>query len=132
MSLMDTGLMRLLGDRMAYQGQRMAVLSENVANANTPGYKARDLAPYSFADAMDQAAKTLRVTQSGHMVPASMAGVNAQTQKAHSFETVPTGNSVDLEQQMMNVSQTSVDYQSFLGIYHKMVSLFRTAVSGSK
>ncbi len=132
MSLMDTGLMRLLGDRMNYQSQRLAVLSENVANANTPGYKAQDLVPFTFSDAMEQVDKKMKVTNVRHLRPASQAGTSVDTVNARSFETVPTGNSVDLEQQMMDVSKTSVDYQSFIGIYHKMIGLFKTAVGVAK
>ena len=128
MALTDSGLLRLMTEKMAYLGQRQAVLAQNVANANTPGFKAKDLAPFSFNDALKEASAGMRVTDPRHIVPASMAGVNATTKKAHSFETVPSGNSVELEQQMMQVSEMAVDYQAVTSVYHKIMGLFKTAI----
>ena len=128
MALTDSGLLRLMTEKMAYLGQRQAVLAQNVANANTPGYKAKDLAPFSFNDALKETSAGMVVTDPRHIVPASMAGVNAATKKVRSFETVPSGNSVELEQQMMQVSETAVDYQAVTSVYHKIMGLFKTAI----
>jgi len=128
MSFMDIGLLRLMTGKMSYLGQRQAVLSQNVANANTPGYKAKDLEPFSFDSALKKAGVGMNVTDPRHIVPASMAGVNTDTIKARTFETVPSGNSVEIEQQMMEVSKTAIDYQAVIGVYHKMLSMFRTAI----
>lgn len=128
MSFMDTGLLRLMTEKMAYLGQRQAVLSQNVANANTPGYKAKDLEAFSFKSALKEAQGGMKITDPRHIVPASMAGINAATKKARTFETVPSGNSVELEEQMMEVSKTSVDYQAEIGVYHKILGMFRTAI----
>src|ERR1700722_5472657 len=110
MDTSNTGLMGLLAQKMAYLNQRQAVLAENVANSDTPGYKARDLTPFTFGDALKQASIGMKVTDPHHITPASMSGVNAKTIKTESTETLPNGNSVDLEQQMMEVSKTAVDY----------------------
>lgn len=128
MAFTDTGLIRLMNDKMAYLGQRQAVLAQNVANANTPGYAAKDLAPFTFADAMRDASPGMKVTNARHIVPASMAGVNAATKTAASFEILPSGNSVDLEQQAMEVSKNATDYQSILAVYRKFIGLFRIAL----
>jgi flagellar basal-body rod protein FlgB len=122
----------LLEKRMAYLNQRSAVLAENVANADTPGYKAQDLTPFTFGDALKQASVGMSVTDPHHIVPASMAGVNGKTVKADGIETLPSGNSVDLEQQMMEVSKTSVDYQGITSIYRSIGALFNLALKGSK
>jgi flagellar basal-body rod protein FlgB len=130
MEMSGDNLMRLLTQKMNYLNQRSSVLAENVANANTPTYKAKDLAPFTFGDALNQSVG-MNVTDPGHIIPASMSGVNAKTVKAKSFETVPSGNSVDLEQQMMQVSETSVNYQMVTGLYKQITSWFRIAVKGS-
>ena len=44
---MDSGLLVTLKDRLAWLGSRQTVLARNVANANTPGFKADDLEPFS-------------------------------------------------------------------------------------
>ena len=125
----NTGLLGLIVSKMGYLNQRQSVLAENVANANTPGYKAKDLAPMTFGNALQQVSMT--TTDPRDIVPAGMSGVNAQTMNAQSFETLPSGNSVDLEQQMMQVSETSVNYQLMTSIYNQISSWFRIAVKGS-
>lgn len=125
----NSDLVGQLTRKMAYLNQRQSVLSENVANANTPGFQAKDLAPLTFGDTLNQV--SMAVTDPKHIVPAGMAGVNAKTVKTNSFETLPTGNSVDLEQQMMQVSETAVNYQLITSIYHQVTGWFRIAVKGS-
>lgn len=127
----NSGLMDLLVRRMAYLNQRQAVLAENVANASTPKYKARDLAPFTFGDALKQANVGMSVTNPNHIVPASMAGVNAKSIKAETVETLPSGNSVDIEQQMMQVSKTAVDYQTISSIYRKIGGMLKIALKGA-
>ena len=125
-----SGLLGLLTQKMQYLNQRQAVLAENVANADTPHYKARDLEPFTFGDAMKQANIGMATTNSAHIVPASMAGVNAKTIKTKTLETMPSGNSVDVEAEMMKVSSTAIDYQSTTTIYRKISGLFRIALKG--
>lgn len=128
MSFSDSGILRLMSEKMSYLGQKQTVLAQNVANANTPGYKAREISAFTFETAMKEAGGGMKVTDTKHIVPASMAGANAGTQKMRSFETVPSGNSVDLEQQMMEVSKTTVDYQATASIYQKFMTLMRVAL----
>ena len=129
MSLTDGGVMSLLSGKMAYLGQKLSVHAQNVANADTPSYKAKELKPFvPFSEALDEASKGMKVTDQKHIIPASMAGANAGTKKARSFETVPSGNSVDLEQQMMEVSSTTMDYQATVSIYQKMLTMMKSAI----
>jgi len=122
--------MALLTQKMAYLNQRQAILAENVANASTPGYEARDLTPFTFADAMKQANVGMATTDPKHIIPASMAGVNAKTVKA-GYDVSYSGNAVDMEQEMMKVSKTGIDYQAVTQIYHSVRSLFNIAIKGS-
>jgi flagellar basal body rod protein FlgB len=73
----------------------------------------------------------MATTNSRHILPASMAGTNAQTIKSKDTEVLPSGNTVDIEQQMAEVSRTSMDYQTMAGIYRKMTGLFKIAIKGN-
>ncbi len=126
MSITESGILSLMSAKMSYLGQKQSVHAENVANANTPGYKAKEILP--FETVLKETSGGMRVTDPQHIVPASMAGVNAKTKKAKSFETLPSGNSVDLEQQMMEVSKATMEYQADVSIYNKFVSLLRVAI----
>jgi flagellar basal-body rod protein FlgB len=131
MSSSVSGILDLLTQKMSYLNQKQGVLAENVANVDTPGYRQLDIKPFTFSDAMRQADIGMAVTDPRHIVPASMAGVNAQTSIAKDTEVSPSGNSVDLENQMMEISKTAVDYQTMTSIYHKMTGLFKIAIKGS-
>lgn len=126
-----SGLLGLLTQKMKYDSQRSSVLAENVANVSTPGYKAHDLTPFTFGDAMKQASVGMAVSDPRHIVPANMAGVNAASVKVKSVETLPNGNAVDVEREMAEVSKTSVDYQQQATVYKKIMSMFHTAIKGS-
>ena len=128
MALNDSGLVRLMTQKMAYLSQRQAVLGQNVANADTPGFKAKDLKPFSFNDALHEAHTGMKVTNSKHILPASMAGVNSASMKMKTYETVPSGNAVDIEQQMLEVSKTAIDYQATTSIFQKFVGLYQIAL----
>ena len=131
MSSSVSGLFDLLTQKMSYLTQKQAVLAENVANADTPKYKQLELKPFSFGDALKQASDTMAATDPRHILPATMAGANAQTVKSKDTEELPSGNTVDIERQMMEVSKTSVDYQTMTSIYHKMIGLIKISVKGS-
>lgn len=115
---------------MEYLNQRAEVLAQNVANSDTPGYKEKDLAPMSFDETLKHVSVGMSVTDPNHIVPASLAGI-APTVKQESIETLPNGNSVDLEQQMMEMSKTAVDYQGMTSIYRSIGNMIKIALKGS-
>lgn len=133
----DLPIFDALKSRMRWQQARHTVLSENVANADTPGYKARDLKELSFNRMMASASM-----RSAPMVATSMArtsqahltgGLSNQTNgfkagNGSSFEVTPSRNSVVLEEQMMEVASNQLDYQTATSIYSKSLGLLRTAI----
>jgi len=50
MSIGDSAIFGMMSDKMSWLSQRQRVLSQNIANADTPDYKARDIAKLSFTD----------------------------------------------------------------------------------
>jgi flagellar basal-body rod protein FlgB len=131
MSTNSAGLTDLLLDKMRYLNQKQAVHAENIANSSTPGYKAREIAPFTFNDAMQQASVGMKVTDPRHIIPASMSGSNGSTKVARVTEKSPDGNAVDTEQETTNSSKTNVEYQLITSIYKKMASFFKLALKGS-
>ena len=131
---MTTGssdLMGLLSQKMAYLNQKQALHAQNIASASTPDYKARELVPFTFTDALRQAATGMKITNPRHIIPASMAGVNAATTKVKAYSTNINGNTVDSEQEAMKVSQTGVEYQLITSIMKKFVGLMKISLKGS-
>jgi len=131
MAVIGSDILGLLVQKMSYLNQRQALLAENVANASTPGYKGHDLEPFTFENALKSASFTMVTTDPKDIIPAAMAAGSAKSVRDKNYETLPSGNSVDLEQEMMKVSETSVDYQAVSSIYHKIAGLFKIAIKGS-
>lgn len=120
---------------MHWLDRRQKVLADNVANATMPGYQARDLEELDFSKALSAVEKG----NSAHHHHFSHGGGSAsagQGTGASSIgivnspgsETSPDGNSVVLEEQMMKVTETQVQYQAAVGLYKKGLGLIRMAI----
>ena len=119
----DIGLFRLAERRLAWVDQRQALLAQNVANANTPGYQPRDVAP--FAAALAQQGAALSRTDPRHLAGnATQAGAV----RVASSGRAPNGNAVSLEEQLGKVADTASTQELVSNLYHKYQGLFRTAL----
>lgn len=122
----DIGLFRLAERRMNWIDQRQAVLAQNVANVNTPGYKARDLSP--FAASLAAQGVTLTTTEPGHLTGSSPA-VKGREQPGNG--KAPNGNTVSMEDQLGRVAETSSSQEIVTNLYHKYQDMFRTVLGRS-
>jgi flagellar basal-body rod protein FlgB len=137
MDLTSSPLFSLLRDRMAWLGQRQKVLAENVANADTPGFRPRDLAPMRFGDALravdgGEGGGHMAVTNPAHLAgSAASAGAEAarvETAK-QAYETNPSGNAVVLEEQMAKINETTTQHQLASQLYRKSLGLLKIAIA---
>ena len=116
----------LLTSRMAWLSARQSALSQNVANSDTPGYVARDMKPMDF-DALVAQSQTssLATTNSSHITAdGGRAGPGLPPLEAPQ----PTGGKVSLEEEMIKLSDTQVQYQAVTNLYAKAMNMFRTAL----
>ena len=102
------------------------MLAQNVANADTPGYAAKDVKPPDFAKLMAGGAHhlPLAATRPGHIVPVSAAGDFEQVTDP-ATERSPNGNDVSIEAQMMKISDTNNDYALTTSLYKKQIGLLQ-------
>ncbi len=120
-------LFQAIADKMRWHQARQGVLAENVANADTPNYVERDLAPFTVEDGPGSAATlALRATSPGHLAATSAAGGFAITSRA--FEVSPSGNGVTLEDEMMKVAANDMDYQTVTALYTRSVRIIKVAL----
>ena len=127
---MDTklSLLRLASDLAAHATARQSVIAENIAQADTPGYRARDLPDFETALGSQAAAFTARTTRPGHIAfGADPSGFEAQEVTAFGAET-PNGNTVSLEDQMTRAADTRQTHDLALGVYSKSLAILRTAI----
>ncbi|MGF1455568.1 MAG: hypothetical protein ACFB6R_09350 [Alphaproteobacteria bacterium] len=124
-------LMGMIKRKMEWLGARQQVLARNVAHADTPGYRAQDLKRPDFQRLMagESEALPMRRSAADHMASAPSAGRFAP-ERVGAWETVPDGNSVTVEEQMLKVTETVGEYRLATNIYSKSVNLLRTAIGG--
>lgn len=130
---MDLPLFQALKSKMQWHQSRQSVLAENIANANTPGYVSKDVKSYSFQDyvGLQNVAVSTSLTKAGHISGSISGNVSAKVEKLDSFEVTPDGNNVNLEEQMMKITQNQMDFQAATSLYTKGLGLIRTALSKS-
>jgi len=123
-------LFTLMAKRLSWLGQRQQVLANNVANADTPGYRARDLKALSFKKVLggEGAKLGMAATNAAHLAGQSRKPAANAVEKTDSHEIVISGNSVSLEEEMMKVGKTMMDYQLTINLYRKHLSMIKTAL----
>lgn len=131
MAIGDIGLFRTIRTKMQWHSERQGVLSENVANAETPGYRPRDLAPPDFGrDVARSRANLVTLRTDGRHIEGTLYSTRGafRAENAGSFEITPDGNGVVLEEQMMKVTENQLDFQTASSLYQRGVGLLKTAI----
>lgn len=110
-----------------HAGARQAVVSQNMANADTPGYAARDIAAFAQVYAPDGGGQALRATRAGHMLGAD-ARLDFAVAKDLDAVADPNGNSVTLETEMLRAVDVKRQHDRALAIYKSSLTVLRTAI----
>ena len=129
MALTDIPIFSMLRTRLEWAQARQRVLSENVANADTPSFRPSDLAPLKF-DSAAQGPEPVRLatTESGHIPGLGDTGSDFRTQREGKFDIRASGNGVNLEDQMMKVAANQMDYQAVSALYVRSLNMLKTAI----
>ncbi|MGL4728456.1 MAG: flagellar basal body rod protein FlgB [Bosea sp. (in: a-proteobacteria)] len=123
MAVAGIGLMEALKTRMQWHQARQKLLAENVANSDTPKFQPHDLRAPSAKGSPDMVART----HAGHMTLDGPKG-GFDPKDPRRFEKTPSGNAVNLEDEMMKVAQNQSDYQLAASLYSKSLSLMKIAI----
>lgn len=131
MDLANTPFFGLLRARLDHLSERQRLVAENIANANTPGYRPRDLETAGFERMLAQAGGaggagvTMSQTRAGHLTPQGSAQVRTITRD--DSETTMDGNAVVLEEQMARAAETRLNFETAIALYQKGLELVRMA-----
>ena len=130
MDLHDLPLLSLLRERMTWLNQRQDVLSQNVANADTPRYVARDLKDLDFEQLMGTASSGTKMmtTNSRHIALSNTHAGKFEDHETPDQESSPNGNAVSLEVEMIKVADTQAQYQAAANLYAKAITMMKTAI----
>lgn len=112
----------------AHAGARQSSIARNIANADTPGYRPLDLAPFAEVYRGAGDGLPMRQTRAGH----SGAGESWTTLAARARPvpgaTSPNGNGVSLETEMMKAAEVRHQHDLALSIYQNAVGLLKTSL----
>ncbi len=117
--------------KMGWLAQRQSVLAQNIANADTPEYIPQDLKTGPFERALSRAVRPVQpaATHDRHMKGISSgAKPFGETDQRRNYEVAPSGNAVVLEEQLVKVGRTQMDYQALSNLYRKHLAMVRTAL----
>ncbi|HOB13867.1 MAG TPA: flagellar basal body rod protein FlgB [Novosphingobium sp.] len=114
---MGSTLFGIHGDALQLRSQRLGLITSNIANAGTPGYKARDI---DFAAA-------LQASQQG-----SSADAAASAATRYRVPVMPSldGNTVEMATEQVAFAETATGYQATLGFIRGRVETVTRALKG--
>ena len=129
----DLPVLQAIKGKLRFHETRQKVLAENVANAETPGYRARDIkAPDFFRMAVEGEGNdgvSTVLTNPMHIAgPLIDNSAPFRPEKVGGYEVTPDGNAVSLEDQMMKVTGNQMDFQTVTSLYQRSIGLLKTAV----
>lgn len=139
MNIDSIGLFSALKTKMGWLAHRQKLVAENVANASTPGYKPKDLKPMDFAAAMrgqgagglGAQSVAMRTTGANHMALPAQSQVGAQgvgkAVNSPDSEVTMDGNGVVLEEEMLKMAESRMQYEAAIGFYQKSLDMLRMA-----
>jgi flagellar basal-body rod protein FlgB len=127
MAISDIPILSMLRERMEWHQERQRVLAENVANADTPNYQAKDLAQPDFQQEMSRAGLALATTEPGHIAASGGGSQFAADTDGH-YEVRPRGNTVTHEDEMMKVASNQMDFEAVADIYTRSLALIKVAI----
>ena len=130
-------LLTMLTKKMGWLQQRQVVLSQNVANSDTPDYQARDLKPFDFQKELAGVHDRMAPRRTSAMHLASDAGTSGsggrRVEKApEKYESSPQGNSVVLEEEMLKIGDAQMDHTMTANLYRKQIGLLKMALGDKR
>lgn len=117
-------LVRMAQAMATHAGARQGEIARNIANADTPGFKARDLPP--FAEVYE-APGGLRATRAGHLGAGTAEGAEAVARHGRGAAS-PDGNTVSLEAEMVASVEVQQQHEMALAIYRNASDILRASL----
>jgi flagellar basal-body rod protein FlgB len=141
MDLANLPLFSAISRKMNWLSARQKLLAQNVANVDTPQYKATDLKPLDFKNEL---ARTAGLASEGGQAQWGQLQL-ASTSDSHLQAPPPdpsldnsavketeerdiSGNTVSIEGEMMKISETTTDYELITNLYKKQIGMLKLAV----
>lgn len=111
-------------------GQRLGVLATNIANADTPNYKARDI---DFSEVLSQTGEAplgLSTTQGAHISLSAAGDAAADLKYRNPYQASLDGNTVEMPVEQAAFAENNVRYQASLGFINTQIAELTLAING--
>jgi flagellar basal-body rod protein FlgB len=129
MGINDIPILSALRTKMHWGQERQRVLAENIANADSPNFRPRDLTPIKPNQmAVAQTPRVALARTDGAHIAGALSGDQFSSNQRGGYEIRPAGNAVQLEDEMMKVAATQMDYQAATSLYSRSLGLMKTAI----
>jgi flagellar basal-body rod protein FlgB len=115
-------LFQVASQKSEWLSARQTAVASNVANANTPGYRALDVQPFSAI--LDTSPLVMAATNLGHISPTPSPLDSLRETESDPSEQTLSGNTVNLEQQMINLGDVTRDFSMTANIrraFHQLI-----------
>lgn len=122
-------LFSMMKTKMAHLSERQDVLAQNIANVDTPAYRPKDVKELDFKNMVQVESRRLqlRATSPSHQKPKETLPEFRVEKQKKNYDMSPMKNRVIVEEQMMKVAETKLQYDMTTNLYKKMADMFKTA-----
>jgi len=130
MDIGKLGMFANLKEKMDWLTQRQEVIAQNIANSDTPNYRANDLKEFDPKNiGRDrQFILAMQATTPGHSQGLNKPQNFKDEEVRKNYEVAPGKNAVILEEQMVKMNENQVDYQTMTRLYAKQKTMFISAL----
>lgn len=136
MTIENLALFKAAGAKMKYLNARQQVIAQNIANADTANYIPKDLTEVDFGRVLAKVSGDNRVNVStsmgSHMTSRNQIGDIGEEKQQSTYEVTPSGNAVNLDEQLVKSNQVQMDYNMMLNLMRKQVGMMKTAIGAGK
>jgi flagellar basal-body rod protein FlgB len=115
-------LFNLISRHNQWLSVRQAAIAGNIANANTPTFRAQDVQPFEMA--VEQARLSMAATQRGHLLSGPPDAPATELRREAPWETSLSGNNVSLEQELLKAGEVNRAFRlntSIARVFHRMI-----------
>ena len=111
-------------------GQRLGVLATNLANADTPNYKARDIDFSEVLAHTDEGSLQMRITQAAHITIADAELPAGDLKYRNPYQASLDGNTVEMPVEQAAFAENNVRYQASLTFINMNIAQMQLAIAG--
>lgn len=124
-------LLQMAKKQMDWAARRQEVLAQNVANADTPKYKAQDVKALDFKEVLSETQKSRVQPARTHPMhvshPPLVDSIDVETLR-QPYEASPDGNTVNLDEQMNKVGETRSANELTASLLQKQIAMLRRSI----